>query len=132
MSLRFSLVTLSIAAGVVLAQEPPPNTAPPSAPYLIAPGTRIPLGLINTISTKNAAEGDRVYLETVFPILVNGNIYAVDEDGGVYVYPAATEFKLLGKSSVHEMVYASPAVADGKLYIRGKDHLFCIGKKAEK
>jgi outer membrane protein assembly factor BamB len=85
-----------------------------------------------------AASGKEVWTErlgkpvTASPVMVNGNIYVVDEDGGVYVYAAATEFKLLGKSNVNELVYATPAVADGKLYIRGKEHLFCIGKKAEK
>src|ERR1035438_4637909 len=67
MPLRYFSATLLITAGVVLAQEPPANTAPPSGDFVIASGTRIPLGLINSISTKNAAEGDRVYLETVFP-----------------------------------------------------------------
>ena len=74
MPLRYSFATLLIMSGVVLAQEPPVNTAAPSGDNVIAPGTRIPLGLINSISTKNAAEGDRVYLETVFPIMANGRI----------------------------------------------------------
>jgi len=30
---------------------------------------------------------------------------------------------------VGEGVYASPAVADGRLYIRGTRHLICVGKK---
>ena len=74
MSLRYSLATFLIAAGVVLAEEPQATPAPPVADYVIAPGTHIPLGLINSVSTKNAAEGDRVYLQTVFPILNNGRI----------------------------------------------------------
>jgi len=37
-------------------------------------GTRIPLSLLNSVSTKNSVEGDRVYLETVFPILSGGRI----------------------------------------------------------
>ena len=65
MLLRYCLATLLVAAGVIFGQEPD---------FVIAPGTRIPLGLINTVSTKSAAEGDRVYLETVFPILSNGRI----------------------------------------------------------
>ncbi|MBX6326197.1 MAG: hypothetical protein IRY93_09205, partial [Chthoniobacterales bacterium] len=40
--------------------------------YTVEAGTRIPLGLINSISTKHSAVGDRIYLETVFPILSNG------------------------------------------------------------
>src|SRR5436190_22282457 len=45
-----------------------------AAGFRVVPGTRILLSLINSVSTKNAAEGDRVYLETVFPIIVNGRI----------------------------------------------------------
>src|SRR3954466_6761077 len=42
--------------------------------YVVDPGTKIPLSLINTISTKHSAEGDRVYLETAFPVLSEGRI----------------------------------------------------------
>src|ERR1700722_2551028 len=42
--------------------------------FQVEPGTHIPLSLINSVSTKHAAAGDRVYLETVFPILSGGRI----------------------------------------------------------
>src|SRR5215472_1025197 len=42
--------------------------------YVVNAGTRVPLALINSISTKHSAEGDRIYLQTVFPILANGRI----------------------------------------------------------
>src|ERR1700683_1840906 len=42
--------------------------------FVVAIGTRIPLSMINSISTKTAAEGERVYLETVFPILVSAHV----------------------------------------------------------
>lgn len=55
---------------------------PPSAPeekevvpaVRVTPGTKVPLSLLNSISTKNAIEGDRVYLETIFPVMVDGQI----------------------------------------------------------
>ncbi len=51
----------------------PASRTDPAKPddFVVAVGTRIPLSMINSISTKTAAEGERVYLETVFPILVN-------------------------------------------------------------
>ena len=61
---------------------------------MIAAGTRIPLGLINTLSTKNAAEGDRVYLETVFPVLANGRIVIPP---GSWVEGTVTEVKRPGR-----------------------------------
>jgi hypothetical protein len=94
MSLRYSFATFLIAAGVILAQEPQANTAAPAADYVIAPGTRIPLGLINSVSTKNAAEGDRVYLETVFPIMNNGRIVIPP---GSWVSGTVTEVKRPGR-----------------------------------
>jgi type IV secretion system protein VirB10 len=87
MSLSYALTTLWIAAGVILAQEPP-------SAYTIEPGTRIPLGLINTVSTKNAAEGDRVYLETVFPIMTSGRIVIPP---GSWVAGTITEVKRPGR-----------------------------------
>ena len=98
MSLRYSCATLPIAgliaAGAILAEEPQANTAQAAAEYVIAPGTRIPLGLINSVSTKNAAEGDRVYLQTVFPILNNGRIVIPP---GSWVAGTVTEVKRPGR-----------------------------------
>ncbi|MGA2136477.1 MAG: hypothetical protein ABSH50_29655 [Bryobacteraceae bacterium] len=87
MLLRSCLLTLALAAGITFAQEPP-------ADYIVPPGTRIPLGLINTVTTKNAAEGDRVYLETVFPIMANGRIVIPP---GSYVTGTVTEVKRPGR-----------------------------------
>jgi outer membrane protein assembly factor BamB len=66
---------------------------------------------------------------TASPVLIDGKIYAISEDGMVYVYAAATSFKVLAKNPLGEPVYASPAVADNRLFIRGKTSLYCIGKK---
>jgi outer membrane protein assembly factor BamB len=64
------------------------------------------------------------------PILVDGKIYAINEEGTVYVFAAdKSGFKQLGVSSVGESVMASPAAADGRLIIRGQKHLFCYAKK---
>lgn len=62
--------------------------------FVIEPGTRIPLSLINSVSTKGSAEGDRVYLETVFPILANGRIVIPP---GSYVAGTITEVKRPGR-----------------------------------
>src|SRR6476659_6211727 len=72
--------------------------------YVVEPGTKIPLSLINTISTKHSAEGDRVYLETAFPVLVNGRIVI---PVGSYVAGTVTQIKRPGRSK-----------GRGELYIR--------------
>src|SRR4051812_16931059 len=72
--------------------------------YIVDPGTKIPLSLINTISTKHSAEGDRVYLETAFPVLVNGRIVI---PVGSYVAGTVTQIKKPGRMK-----------GRGELYVR--------------
>jgi type IV secretion system protein VirB10 len=71
-----ALPLLFIASIGAFAQDaaPPPDAKPPAKAFQVEPGTHIPLSLINSVSTKHAAAGDRVYLETVFPILSGGRI----------------------------------------------------------
>jgi hypothetical protein len=57
-------------------------------------GTRIPLSLINSISTKQAVEGDRVYMETAFPVLQNGRVII---PVGSYVAGTVTKVKRPGR-----------------------------------
>jgi outer membrane protein assembly factor BamB len=86
-----------------------------------------------------ASSGEEVWNErldaagfTASPVLVDGKIYTVANNGSVYVYEAAAQFKLLAKNTVGEQVSSSPAVADNRLFIRGEEHLFCIGKPSAK
>lgn len=65
---------------------------------------------------------------TASPVLIDGKIYAPAEDGSIFVYSASTTFKQLARNSVGEPVFASPAVSNNRLYIRGKTHVICIGK----
>jgi hypothetical protein len=38
-------------------------------------------------------------------------------------------FNAVAKNSIGERMYASPAISNGKIYLRGFQHLFCIGSK---
>jgi len=62
--------------------------------YTVTAGTRVPLSLINSVSTKHSVVGDRVYLQTVFPILVNNRIVIPP---GSYVAGTVTEVKRPGR-----------------------------------
>ena len=78
------------------ADAPAPSQAPETdaVKFTVVPGTRIPLSLINSVSTKHAAEGDRIYLETVFPILVDGRVVIPP---GSYVAGTVTQVKRPGR-----------------------------------
>jgi len=62
--------------------------------FVIPPGTKVPLSMINSISTKTASEGERIYLETVFPILANGRVVIPP---GSYVAGTVTDVKRPGR-----------------------------------
>src|ERR1700722_5832767 len=93
----FSTLALaaSIASGAALAQDTP-------ASYVVQPGTRIPMSMINSVNTKNSAAGDRVYLQTVFPILAGGKIVIPP---GSYVEGTVTEVKRPGRVKGRGMLY---------------------------
>lgn len=81
------------ASGWRKAEGAPAAATPDTKSFTVQTGTKIPLSMINSVSTKQAAEGDRVYLETVFPILVNGRIVIPP---GSYVAGTITESKRPG------------------------------------
>ncbi len=62
------IFSIGCAAAVLFAQDEKPKQ------FTVETGTHIPLSLINSVSTKNSVPGDRVYFETVFPILADGKI----------------------------------------------------------
>lgn len=66
----------------------------PEKQFTVVPGTKIPLSMINSVSTKTAAEGDRIYLETVFPIMADGRIVIPP---GSYVAGTVTQVKRPGR-----------------------------------
>lgn len=83
-----------------------------------------------------AKTGKPVWDEKVFkgaayasPVLVGDDILAIAESGQVAVIKAENKFTEPTLTDLGEKVYASPAVADGKVFIRGEKHLYCFGKK---
>ena len=63
---------------------------------------------------------------TASPWAYNGKIFVLSEDGDTFVIEATTEFNLLGKNSLDEMTMASPAIANGSLYLRTRSKLYRI------
>jgi type IV secretion system protein VirB10 len=89
--MQFRILIFLFAAGALGAQD---GAAPAPAAYTVEANTKVPLALINSVSTKHSAEGDRVYLETVFPVLVNGRIVV---PVGSWVTGTVTQVKKPGR-----------------------------------
>jgi type IV secretion system protein VirB10 len=117
------LVAFFLASGLVSAaqmpagpaQAPSEQTAPAQTPaaqsaqaspvvdsaskagpknYVVPSGTRLPLILHNAVTTRNAKPGDPVYLETLFPIVIENHILI---PAGSYVQGEIQEAKRPGK-----------------------------------
>ena len=60
------------------------------------------------------------------PVCVDGKLYCIARDGTVLVMAAGPSYALLGKSSLGESCHSTPAVAGGRMFIRGFEHLYCL------
>ena len=90
-------------------------------------------GILTCLDAKTGEvkyEGGRVPIPATFtasPIAFDGKIFLTSEDGDTFVVKAGPKHEILGTNSVGEPVYASPAVANGRIFIRGENTLFAIG-----
>jgi hypothetical protein len=77
------------------AAEAAPSQAHDQEETVVAPqGTRVPLALVNSVSTKHASPGDRVYLVSVYPVVVNNRVLIPP---GTYVSGSVTNSKRPGR-----------------------------------
>jgi outer membrane protein assembly factor BamB len=63
------------------------------------------------------------------PVIADGKVYAIDMSGVMHIFAVSKELKVIGEPKLGENAMASPAFAEGKIYLRGEKSLFCIGKK---
>jgi hypothetical protein len=80
------------AAAVSPVSDSAPNARPKN--YVVPSGTRLPLILHNAVTTRNAKPGDPIYLETLFPIVIDNRILI---PAGSYVQGEIQEAKRPGK-----------------------------------
>lgn len=95
------LISAILLAAATLAAQDQALPAKPEQ-YVVESGSKVPLSLINSISTKHSLEGDRVYLETAFPILANGRIVI---PVGSYVAGTVTQIKKPGRVKGRGEIY---------------------------
>ena len=67
--------------------------------------------------------GDRNTI-TASPVAGDGKIYVQTEGGECYVVKPGPKFEILAVNKLDEIFCASPAVSGGKLFLRGRKHLY--------
>jgi outer membrane protein assembly factor BamB len=86
-----------------------------------------------------AKTGERVYQQrlgeggaySASPVAADVKIYYTSEDCDVFVVKAGPTYELLATNAIGEVCMASPAISDGKLFVRAEHHLFAIGEAAK-
>ena len=66
------------------------------------------------------------------PIAADGKIFVVNEKGTAAVLQAGDKPTVLATSKIEETIMATPAIADGAVFLRSDQHLYCIGAKKAK
>ena len=62
------------------------------------------------------------------PVLVEGLAFFISDNGEVNVIKPGPKFERVAQYQLGESCYASPAISDGQVFVRGFQHLFCFGK----
>jgi outer membrane protein assembly factor BamB len=93
--------------------------------------TTMTTGQVNCIA---AATGKILWVKDMgaqysSPVLANGLVYMPNDEGVVTVIKPGPGFESLSRNAIGEKMYASPAISNGKIYLRTFHHLFCISKK---
>jgi len=89
------------------------------------------------ISCHNVTDGTLVWEKGLrenlqaSPSIVGDKLYLLDEEGVMYVIEIGPEYKELvecelAPEGLGKKCNASPAFADGRIYIRGLENLYCI------
>lgn len=87
------------------------------------------------LTSRKVADGAKLWehdLLTDFlasPSLVGDRLYLLSQEGVMFIIDAGTEYKELGRCELGEDCHASPAFADGRIYIRGLKNLYCVADK---
>ena len=96
--------------------------------YLIVADDR---GTANCYDTK---DGTRLWLDrlgnhfSASLLHANGLAYLIADNGVTKIVKPDSTLEVIAENPLNENVYASPALANDRLFIRGEKHLFCMGK----
>jgi outer membrane protein assembly factor BamB len=63
------------------------------------------------------------------PVAADGKIFLASEEGKVVVVRADAEWEILAVNNLEEDIFATPAILDGRIYVRTRAALYCFAKK---
>lgn len=89
-----------------------------------------------TIACHSTATGQMIWKERIqgavfhgSPVCVAGRLYGISSNGDVIVLAASDKFELLARVPLGETSSATPAIANGVIYLRTRTQIFSLGGK---
>jgi outer membrane protein assembly factor BamB len=64
------------------------------------------------------------------PVAGDGKIYLLSQRGTLSVVSAEPQWQVIHSAEFGEETYATPALLDGRIYLRTSGHLYCFGQEA--
>lgn len=115
-------------------------TVPTGAPYvssvLYYEGAIYMANDVGVLTAVDAASGERLWQERVdgvfsaSPVAGGGHVYFVSEGGDTVVVKAGRAPQIVGRNALGERIIASPAIADGRIFVRSDERVIAIGRAA--
>jgi outer membrane protein assembly factor BamB len=103
---------------------------------LIVGGRVFKLQNPGVLTCRELATGREVYAERLEGVATRPSPFLTPEGrlyfasgGKSYVVQASPTFRVLAVNDLGDPGDASPAVAGGRIFLKGRSHLYCIGKK---
>lgn len=86
---------------------------------------------VDTVSGKKVWEQECTVGFYSSPVLVGENIYVTDMTGTTIIFKPGDTYTEISRAKLGAPVVSTPAFVDERIYVRGGDHLYCIGTKDE-
>ena len=85
----------------------------------------------------DAATGDIAWEERMKEhhaslVSAEGKVFFINDFGTLRVVKPGAKYDLLAESELQEKIFASPAMSEGQIFIRGEKSLICLGKRVAK
>jgi outer membrane protein assembly factor BamB len=97
--------------------------------YLVKDG-----GVVTTLNPENGQVVKQARLPGAMerywasPVGADGMVYMTSEGGKVVVLKAAGNWEILATNDLADECFATPAIVDGKIYVRTRTKLYCFGE----
>lgn len=86
-------------------------------------------GVVASYDTKTGKLKKEHELNTEFyssPIIVDGKIYLISNDGKMHIFSANEDFNLIDSFETGEKTFATPAFTDGRIIVRTENSIYCV------